>query len=158
MAILLEIRIEPTWEAVKSVWDVCYQALKKAGLKPDETDALSMAAHELLENAVKYGTFSPGDGIGLRITREHGGIVVEVRHPVAHGADLRRLDETIQWIRGFQDPFEAYVEKMKEVSSHRWAPGQSGLGLTRVAYEGQCILDFYVDESNTLAFSAVYRC
>ncbi len=157
MAILLETRIEPTWDAVKSAWDICYQALQKAGLKPDETDALSMAAHELLENAVKYGAFSPGDRIGLRIAREPSGIVVEVRHPVGSSAELRRLDETIQWIRGFQDPFEAYVEKMKEVSSHRWAPGQSGLGLARVAYEGQCILDFYVDESNILSFSAVYR-
>jgi len=70
--------------------------------------------------------------------------------------NLRRLDETIQWIRGYQSPFEAYVEKLKEVSTGE-NQGESGLGLVRIAYEGQSILDFYVDEQNMLAMSAVYR-
>jgi hypothetical protein len=46
---------------------------------------------------------------------------------------------------------------MKIVSSQPYGDGKSGLGLTRIAYEGRCVLDFYVDASNTLAVSAVYR-
>jgi hypothetical protein len=63
----------------------------------------------------------------------------------------------IQWIRGFQDPFEAYVERMKIVSAQPYSNGESGLGLTRIAYEGRSVIDFYVDEGNVLAVSAVYR-
>ena len=43
------------------------------------------------------------------------------------------------------------------VSAQPYSNGESGLGLTRVAYEGRCVLDFYVDDENTLAVSAVYR-
>ena len=70
---------------------------------------------------------------------------------------LKKLDDTIQWIRGYQSPFEAYVEKLKQVSAQPYAPGESGLGLARIAYEGQCVLDFYVDETDVLAMSAVHH-
>jgi hypothetical protein len=46
---------------------------------------------------------------------------------------------------------------MRVVSSQPYAAGKSGLGLARIAYEGRCLLDFYVDDSSTLAVSAVYR-
>ena len=85
-------------------------------------------------------------------------VIVEVRAPAHRDpVKLRKLDESIQWIRGYQSPFEAYVEKLKQVSAQPYAPGESGLGLARIAYEGQCVLDFYVDETDVLAMSAVHR-
>ena len=42
-------------------------------------------------------------------------------------------------------------------SSQPFSPEKSGLGLARIAYEGQCILDFYVNDQNMLAVSAVYH-
>jgi len=36
------------------------------------------------------------------------------------------------------------VERMRAVSSQPYAAGKSGLGLARIAYEGRCLLDFYV--------------
>ena len=154
----LELRIPPEWDAVKASWDRCRRILESAGLGADEAYALAMVAQELLENAVKYGEHRPGDGIrlGLRIGPDE--VTVEVYNRVGPDDDhLRRFDQAIQWIRGFQDPFEAYVERMKIVSELPYAHGQSGLGLTRIAYEGRCILDFYVDPTSTLAVSAVYR-
>jgi hypothetical protein len=154
----LELPIPPDWDAVKAVWDPCRELLRRAGLHEDEAYALSMVAQELLENAVKYGANRGEEPLrlGLHVARED--VTVEVKSRV--GVDdehLRRFDETIQWIRGFQDPFEAYVERMKIVSALPYAPGQSGLGLARIAYEGRCVLDFYVDDTNTLAVSAIYR-
>jgi hypothetical protein len=70
---------------------------------------------------------------------------------------LRRLDRAVQWIRGFQNPFEAYVEKLKEVSSQSLESNESGLGLVRIAYEGQSILDFFLLDRNVLSVSAVHR-
>ena len=154
----LELLIAPDWDAVKAVWDPCRAALRGAGLGEDESYALSMVAQELLENAVKYGAYGKGDQILLSLHVAPREVTVEVKSRVGvDDAHLRRFDETIQWIRGYQDPFEAYVERMKVVSALPYAHGQSGLGLARIAYEGRCILDFYVDDSNTLAVSAVYR-
>jgi hypothetical protein len=155
---ILAITIRPEWNAVKAAWDPCRVALEHAGVGGDEAYAIAMVAQELLENAVKYGEFVNGDAIALRVRAEREDVMVEVRSRVGvDDAHLRTFDQTIQWIRGFQDPFEAYVERLKIVSAEPYAHGKSGLGLTRIAYEGRCTIDFYVDSGNTLAVSAVYR-
>jgi hypothetical protein len=154
----LDLRLDPQWDAVKAAWDPCRKTLERAGLNEDETYQLAMVAQELLENAVKYGAFSDGERILLGVRAAEEDVVVEVKSRVGvDEAHLRRFDRTIQWIRGFQDPFEAYVERMKIVSAQPYSHGESGLGLTRIAYEGRSIIDFYVDEHDILAVSAVYR-
>jgi len=155
---VVDLRIRPEWQAVEATWESCRAALARAGLQGDEAYALAMVAQELVENAVKYGANGPADEVHLGIEVSPEEVTVEVKSRVGvDGAHLRRFDETIQWIRGFQDPFEAYVERLKLVSSQPYAHGKSGLGLARIACEGRCVLDFYVDETNTLAVSAVYR-
>lgn len=154
----LKLRVPPEWDAVKAAWDPCREMLRGAGMADDEAYALSMVAQELLENAVKYGAFSGADRIRLEIRVGSCDVTVEVTNRVGlDDAHLRRFDQTVQWIRGFQDPFEAYVERMKTVSAQPYAHGQSGLGLTRIAYEGRCLIDFWVDAASILAVSAVYR-
>jgi hypothetical protein len=153
----LHLRIPAEWDAIKAVWEPCRSALGRNGLDGDEAYALAMVAQELLENAVKYG--APGAGpVQLSIQVGPDEVTVEVKSRVGvDDAHLRRFDATIQWIRGFQDPFEAYVERMKRVFARSLANGESGLGLARIAYEGRCAIDFYVDDTSTLAVSAVYR-
>ncbi len=154
----LKLEIAPEWDGLKAAWDPCRAMLTRCGLSDDESYQLAMVAQELLENAVKYGAFDRGERIHLevRVTRED--VTVEVKSRVGvDEAHLRRFDQMIQWIRGFQDPFEAYVERMKIVSAQPYSNGESGLGLTRIAYEGRSIIDFYVNEENVLAVSAVYR-
>jgi len=86
-------------------------------------------------------------------------VTIEVNNPVDESTshDLRRLDRTIQWIRGYQDSFEAYIERMKEISKKPLKDEESGLGLVRIAYEGKAILDFFVRDDNMLNVSAVTR-
>jgi hypothetical protein len=154
---ILELSLPPEWGAVKAVWDPCRGSLERAGLAPDEAYALAMVAQELLENAVKYCA-PGGDTIRLSVQVDPEDVTVEVRSRVGvDDAHLRRFDRTVQWIRSYQDPFEAYVERLKQVALQPYAPGQSGLGLARIAYEGRCALDFYVDAGSILAVSAVYR-
>lgn len=153
----VELNLAPEWSAVKDCWDDCVRHFTEAGLDEDTAYGLSMSAQELLENAVKYSAPLPGERIQLTLERNRSEVTIQVRsraHPDPRF--LRRLDETIQWIRGFQNPFEAYVERLKAVSATPYQTGQSGLGLSRVAYEGRCILDFYVDAEGMLALSAVY--
>lgn len=154
----LERRVKPDWDSVKTEWDGCMRFLRSQGVPEDPAYGLSMATQELLENAVKYGAFGGGDAIDLTIDAGHSDVTIEVKSRAAdQPVALKQLDDTIQWIRGYQSPFEAYVEKLKEVSARPYEPGQSGLGLARIAYEAQCILDFYIDATNTLAISAVYH-
>jgi hypothetical protein len=153
----LELTFTPDWSAIQGAWEPCRATLHRGGLDDEATYALCMAAQELLENAVKYG--DPGGGAPIRLTLQLSPeeVTIEVRNPVAGDeAPLHRFDRAIQWIRGFQDPFEAYVERLKLVSAESYHGGQSGLGLSRIAYEARCLLDFYVDEAGVLAVSAVY--
>ncbi len=154
----LALRIEPEWDAIKAAWDPCRAMLARVGFDDDETYQLAMVAQELLENAVKHGESRPGERIVVELRAAPDDVTLEVKSRVGvDDANLRRFDRMIQWIRGFQDPFEAYVSRMKTVSAQPYSNGESGLGLTRIAYEGRCAIDFYVDDDNTLAVSAVYR-
>ena len=155
---VLELRLAPDWDAILSAWEPCFATLSRAGLSDDERASLCMVARELLENAVKYGGFGEGEAVELTLRASRDEVTIEVRNPLRGVApeQLRRFDHAIQWIRGYQDPFEAYVEKMKELSTEPYHEGKSGLGLTRIAYEGRSILDFYVEPSDKLAVSAVY--
>lgn len=155
---VLELRLAPDWDAILSAWEPCFATLSRVGVSDDERASLCMVARELLENAVKYGGFGEGEAVELTLRASRDEVTIEVRNPL-HGVapeQLRRFDHAIQWIRGYQDPFEAYVEKMKELSTEPYHEGKSGLGLTRIAYEGRSILDFYVEPSDKLAVSAVY--
>jgi len=155
----LHIQLRPEWEAIQSAWDPCDRLLQGNGLSRDDAYGLCMVARELLENAVKYGRHEDGDRpVELSVEVAPQEVIVEVKSPIGVGSeDLQEFDRTIQWIRGFQDPFEAYVERLKLASAKAFGPGKGGLGLARVAYEGRCAVDFYVDPGNVLAVSAVWR-
>ena len=154
-----ELKLVPDWDTVKSTWDDCHRFLSEHGLDNEQAYALCMTAQELLENAVKYGGFTNAtQRVELTIHMDQRSVTIEVKAPAHRDpVKLRKLDESIQWLRGYQSPFAAYVEKLKQVSAQPYAPGESGLGLARIAYEGQCVLDFYVDETDVLAMSAVHH-
>ena len=155
----MELKVEPKWEDADMVRDKSNDFLKDHGVSHDVAYALSMTACELFENAVKYGDFrSEDEAIWVSVQVSRNDIIIEVKNRVGEmSEDLQDLDNTIQWIRGYQNPFQAYIERLKEVSEKKLKEGESGLGLVRIAYEGQAVLDFYVDENNVLAVSAVYQ-
>ena len=117
-----------------------------------------MIISELIENGIKYGNFKMMENkVVVMIHFEENMITIEVFNPVDETASkhLSRLDKTIQWIRGYQDPFEAYIERIKEVSKKPLHDEESGIGLVRIAYEGKALLDFFVGENNILNVSVV---
>lgn len=157
----LNLAVPPLWGEIETVRRRAGDFLRDGGLDHDTAYAMSMVACELSENATKYGAFGGEEEPALRvdITVDERSVIVEVRNPVAatDGVHLARLDQVIQWIRGYQDPFEAYVERLREVSGQSLDSNESGLGLVRIAYEGQAVLDFYVNDEDILAVSAMYR-
>jgi hypothetical protein len=156
----LELRLEPRWEELPRLRRTTNEFLGARGLTRDEVDAVTMVTCELTENATKYGSFAgAGARIDVSLTLQQGEVTVEVSQPVDSDdtLNLTRLDRMVQWIRGFQDPFEAYLQRLKELSTEDPESNESRLGLVRIAYEGQSVLDFFVNEQNVLAVSAIRR-
>lgn len=155
----LALNIRPRWEEIADVRRETARFLNGLQLARDTIDAVAMVACELTENATKYGAFPEKQSIGISVAVGSGHITVEVTNPInkTDRDNLQRLDRMIQWIRGYQDPFEAYLQRLKDLSSEGLDSKESRLGLVRIAYEGQSILDFYVNEHDVLAVSAIRR-
>ena len=132
----------------------------RCGLPAEAVDKYTMVVCELVENGIKYGHFSEDKRTSCSVR-----VVDRQRHDLRAGRPtpsgsitqtyLSELDRTIQWVRGFQAPFEAYIARMKAISREPLDIDKSGLGLVRITYEGRAILDFYLDENDTLSVSAV---
>lgn len=155
----LKLKIIPDWEEIDKLRNSCILFLENHGFSRDLVHSLTMILSELVENSIKYGDFGEKVTeifVQLDIGREY--ITIEVNNPVDpnNAIHLQRLDKTIQWIRGYQDSFQAYIERLKEISRKPLEDEESGLGLARIAYEGKAILDFFVME-NTLNVSAISK-
>jgi hypothetical protein len=159
MQVTLQLSLRPVWEEIDALGGRCMDFLKAEGLDADAQNALAMVACELAENATKYGHFR-GEKEVVRVSLEvmptH--VTVTATNPVTQeeAESLAVLDQTIQWIRGFQDPFQAYIERLRDVSSQALSSTESRLGLVRIAYEGQSTLDFYVRHDGILVVSATF--
>lgn len=154
----IDMTIRPNWDQIEEVRRKTRSFLKNHGLSKELIDAVTMVSSELVENGMKYGFYEGSEkGLTVNLHIHEKNVIVEVTHPTSASAapHLRRLDKTIQWIRGFQDPFQAYLEKLKEVARRPIHDSESGLGLVRIAYEGKSIIDFFVAEDNALNVSAI---
>lgn len=157
----MNVDIIPDWDEIERVRNSVSLFMKDHNLPANAVSAVTMVVSELVENAIKYGSYgSDAEKIKTSISIEGKLVIVEVKNPIDSMSlpYLRHLDSTIQWIRGYQDPFETYIIKLRQISTKPLQDTESGLGLVRISYEGQSILDFYVNENNILNVSAVYTC
>jgi hypothetical protein len=132
--------------------------LKTHGFSKEAVDTQVMILRELIHNGLKYGKCTrTEDKMAVNISIEEYTITLEVQNSVDETCceRLKELDKTIQFIRGYQDPFEAYMLKQKEAFQDTSSSESNGLGLARIAYEGNAVLDFFVSEDNILNLYAV---
>jgi len=157
----MKFSVKPDWNQLEEVNDRASEFLRAADLPPGTVDTYTMVICELVENGIKYGRASGEQADALEVSVDLSGqtITVHVKNPVGRSSrtHLRQLDQILQWIRGFQDPFEAYLERVKEISREPMNQGKSGLGIVRIAYEGHAAIDFVLGEDNTLSVSAVAK-
>ena len=154
----IKLIMKPKWDEIEKIRNKSSNFLVSQGIPNDSIQALTMVISELVENSVKYGKFlSPQHTVIINIHINENIVTTEVINPVDDSVfkNLKKLDKTIQWIRGFQNPFEAYTERLRVVSKKPLKDEDSGLGLVRIAYEGKAILDFFVSEDNFLNVSAL---
>ena len=154
----IEFNVKPEWDEIEKIRNQSAAFLQAHELTDDTVHSLSMIISELIENGIKYGSFKLVENkVDVIIDIGRNAVTIEVLNPVDETAfkHLSKLDKTIQWIRGYQDPFEAYIERIKEVSKKPLKDVESGIGLVRIAYEGKAVLDFFVGENSILNVSVV---
>lgn len=111
----------------------------------DGCHAVAMVTGELLENALKYGSWGLDDAVTarsvfrLRAVGDGEGVEVSVQNPCAtDGATIARLEETVRWISLQPNPEAAYRLRLLQIASSEDPATVGGLGLVRIAYEGNC--------------------
>jgi hypothetical protein len=154
----LRLHVTSDWSEVARVNAEVMQFLASLGLSADAVDRHTMVVCELVENGIKYGHFARAvDEVLVHLTVSGGIVSVQVTNPISPVSltNLGTLDQTIQWVRGYQAPFEAFIARLKAISNEPLNALRSCLGLIRITYEGRALLDFYMEENEMVSVSAV---
>ena len=154
----IKFSLNPNIKDNEKVGERGNEFLKSHGFSDDVVNGQVMIIRELIKYGINSGCFTPlRKKITACIHIAENTITIEIVHPVDHTCcdKLKELDKTIQFIRGYQDPFEAYMLKQKEVSKMSSCDVTNGLDLARIAYAENAILDFFISKDNDLFLSAV---
>jgi hypothetical protein len=149
--------LKPNGNEIEKVREKSCDFLKSHGFPDKTVKEQIMILKELAKTCMNYTNFkTPNKKMTVQIHIDENKITLEVMKPVdeTNCNDLKELDKTIQWIRGYQDPFEAFA-KLKAASINSHCEKSNGMALARIAYEGNAILDFFVSEDNILSLLAV---
>ena len=153
----LKLNLRPICRDITDAGEKIGCFLKSHGLSDDSVQAQINILTGLIRNGIKYARFRPSaDEIIVRIEIDEQQCTIEVLNPVDQTCSdqLKMLDKTIQFIRGYQDPKEAYSIRMAEAARQPDAEANDP-DLVKIACEGGAILDFFVGEDNFLNLSAV---
>jgi hypothetical protein len=155
MPISKRFKLKPNSNEIENLCNKIGDLMQSLYFKTDVIQSQKMIIHELIKSGTRVGNMKPReDEITVFLNISAYTITIEVKSPVDDtcSENLRKLDRTIQFIRGYQDPFEAYLLLENKSNDLGYL---NGLNLARIAYEGQAILDFYVSDENVLNQSAI---
>lgn len=137
MALPLKLSLALVWPNTGAVRRRVWNAMD--GYHPELREATSMAASELVENAIKYGE-NVADTPQISFLLSIDGGVVQIT--VTNGAtslEAGTLCARISEIAQARDKRELYMNRLKSLVAD---PSEGGkLGLYRIAYEGGFTLD-----------------
>lgn len=152
-----KLKVIPEWSEINNVYSAANEYFSSFDFDPDYINRITMVTCELVENAIKYGDFKEGDVVKVDVKIHKKQITVMVKNPIGKQSlpYLRELDKTIQWVRSFQNSYEAYIERMRKISTEPFSYKKSELGIVRITHEGQAIIDFFIHEEKMLNVSAV---
>lgn len=134
--------------------------MKSCGIADETINSQFIILQELIKTATGFGNSTPPEAeIIIRVQINENSIIVEVNNLINETSfnRLEKLDKIIQFFRGYQDPSEAYMIKKREASFDPSLGDGGGLDLFRIAYEGNAILDFFINEDNVLSISSVRK-
>ncbi len=137
----IDLPVRSEWKNVDLLRSSVQNCLTTILSDTDGCHAIAMIVAELLENAIKHGDWRTEDSpaFRLRVWSEGGNrALVSVENPITPEA-VATLQKILESIRAAGSADEAYRARLLEVAANPQT-GVSGLGLVRVAYEGNCTL------------------
>jgi hypothetical protein len=141
----LSLTLNADWGGIEHVRDAAGAAVMALYDDRSLREGVSMVSGELLENAVKYGSWREDDPrIRYRLTGSEREIVVSVqsaarRDEAESRRHLDRLEETLRWLGSYEDPAEAYRERLEAYYDNPEGE-RPALGMARMASETGCRL------------------
>ena len=148
-----DLSLDPNPRFVSIVRRFVEEALERLIPDPDAVFRVSMAAHELLENAAKYATANRALlRFSIRLDGNHALINLSLINDTTD-PHIDRLRQRVQAIGSAPDTFVHYQDLMRATSR---VAGESGLGLARIAAEAEMVLGLEV-KGKTVAIMASTR-
>ena len=140
--LLIDLPVRNEWSNIELVRTAILNCFAAVFNDLDSCRTVATVISELLENAIKYGTWTVQESpFRLRVYGMGRKVEVSMENPVDPGSEsVKRVFETLEWIKTFPSAEEAYRAKLLEVASADRQLGESRLGLVRIAYEGRCRL------------------
>lgn len=155
----IAFKLNPIGNEIAKVGEKGKSFLKSHGFSDDSVQMQIMVIRELIKSGEAFDNQRPSaNEMSVHIFIEENTIIAEVRRPVnetTHNNQLQKLDEMIQWIRGYRDPYTPAMMIAREASDNFNDNKSNCFGLAKIAYETGAVLDFYVNEDNILNLSAV---
>lgn len=139
--VTISLSITPTWSILREVRDKAESFMKQKGAAHDVVESTIMCAVELVENSIKYGSSAAGTAtIHFDLGADSDRVRIMVSNGVRDEDDALRVRTNIERIKSSDDPGALYTERLQQLMEDP-RPGESQLGLYRIAYEGEFTLD-----------------
>lgn len=153
--LLLRIRVAREWQRAETM-RMAIDHIVRASVdgSGEVAEALSMAASELLENAVKHGT---GPFLSLRLAREEGAFVLSVTNRTGGAERTAELQRFVSWLQEHGDPLSAYCALVSTVAASEHDARAPGLGLARIVHAGGCQLSCDASVPGEITLRAIRR-
>jgi hypothetical protein len=146
----IDLQFAPHWELIDPAREFLLSFFSVALDDTTLGEQVCLAAHELMENAIKY---SPNDEAKIRVEVDGNGPITIAVENQALAEHIPQLLAEVRAIREADDPLAFYRRKMEESSSR--SDGKSCLGLARIRCEAGMLLECRVDESGLVRMIAV---
>ena len=136
----IEMVFGPRWTYIACVRSFLQNFLSITLANNKWADVISMAASELLENAVKYAS-AEGTKIQVEHKKEENKLYLQVEN-YGNPEHVKVLQKEIEFINS-GDPQEIYLKKMQQAALR--TDGGSQLGLARIRYESNASVSISFD-------------
>ena len=134
------LQIQPRSRMVSIVRRFVEESFEKIVGDPEAVFRVSLAVHELLENAAKYAV---GDKTGLTVHFESNGSAASIKLTNQTTPEhIERLRACISEIQASEEPSTLYQSMMRRTFG---VYDESGLGLARIRAEGELNLSLEVE-------------
>ena len=147
----VDLSFGPRWAYVSCVRSFIANFGAISMADKSQADKISLAASELVENAVKYGS-SEDTRIKVEVTNDRRFMTLTVENKATQEQIEVLKSEYAKVTSG--DPLEAYLEKMREAALSK---EKSQLGLARIRYETEAEITLEIKNDNTVSVQAKFK-